>query len=62
MTEDRKDRAERTSLGDVVLWMALAALVAIVIIGVATLVSYNPHLSSVAWPDHQGPLQPRIAQ
>jgi hypothetical protein len=40
------DGDDRTSIGDVVLWLALAALMAVVILGVATLIRLQPTLAA----------------
>ena len=57
-----EDREERTSLGDFVLWLALAALVAVVIIGVSTLINVNPMLNSEIRTESQIIMPARVAQ
>jgi len=44
---------DRTSIGDVVLWLALAALMAVVILGAATLIRLQPTLTAEIRPGTQ---------
>jgi hypothetical protein len=59
---DEDDNMRRSSIGDIVLWLSLAALVAILVIGVATLASLYPELSSKVWSESQSLPTPRVVQ
>ncbi|MBF9059755.1 hypothetical protein HKCCSP123_11235 [Rhodobacterales bacterium HKCCSP123] len=57
---DEDDNMRRSSIGDIVLWLSLAALVAIVIIGVATIAMLYPDLDTGVWSQSRALPPPRV--
>jgi hypothetical protein len=57
---DEDDNMRRSSIGDIILWLSLSALVAVVIIGVAMLTMLYPDLDSGVWSKGHTLPAPRI--
>lgn len=57
---DEDDNMRRSSIGDIVLWLSLVTLVAVVIIGVATLAFLHPELDTEVWSQKRILPAPRV--